>query len=429
MRYLPHTEKTRKEMLEAIGVNHVDELYAQVPEEFLKTKNLHGLPLHESEMEVEQDMHKLADKNVSATKHPFFLGAGYYHHHIPATVDHLIQRGEFLTAYTPYQPEVSQGTLQAIFEFQSYICALTGQEIANASMYDGATATAEAALMAQRLNKKAKNIHVVDGLHPHYMETLDTYLNHSGGEILDAESLDENSAALIVQTPNFYGEVVDIEPYRKKCDETGAKLVVVVTEIVSLGMLPAPASADIVVGEGQSIGNPISFGGPSLGFFATKKEYLRQMPGRLCGETTDSDGQKGYVLTLNTREQHIRREKATSNICTNEGLCALAFTIHMSLLGEQGFKHLAKLNHAKACELTDKLQKINGVTVENKTFFNEFVIQLPFKSEKFVTDLSKNKIIAGLALDDNRLLVNATETTTSSDMDTLISAITEYPCD
>ena len=423
MRYLPQTAADRKAMLADIGVSHVDQLYKDVPEGLL-LKDAVDLPHHKGELEVERYMSALASRNHSADAGPFFLGAGCYNHHIPSTVDYIIQRSEFLTAYTPYQPEIAQGTLMYLFEFQSYICNLTGMDVANASMYDGATSVAEAVLMAKRVTKR-DNVTVVDGLHPEYTAVLNTYLTHSDGKTTVGTTADDKTACVVVQTPNFYGEVVDLAPWRKLCDDTGALLVVAVTEIVSLGMLPAPAVADIVAGEAQSIGVPMGFGGPHLGFFACKSTYVRQMPGRLCGETIDADGKRGYVLTLNTREQHIRREKATSNICTNQGLCALAFTVHLSLLGEEGFKTLAQLNHEAACTLADALAEIDGVTVENTTFFNEFVISLPKPAAQVVDKLADKGIIAGLPVGENKLLLAATEMTTDTHITALTAALKE----
>jgi len=417
MRFLPHTPENRKTMLDAIGVPSVDNLYAHVPAN-CNLKAPLALPSHRGELEVERILSAMADKNHTAQDGPFFLGAGSYYHHIPASVDHIIQRSEFLTAYTPYQPEISQGTLTVMFEFQSMVAALTGMEIANSSMYDGSTALAEAALMARRITKRdAITIHGV--LHPHYGETLSTYMHYTRGYISkDGAPLDTSIAAVIVQTPDFYGNVSDLMALRNACDKVGALLIVVITEIISLGLLPAPSMADIVVAEGQSLGNPMQFGGPYVGLFACKEQYLRQMPGRICGETIDEDGKRSFVLTLNTREQHIRREKATSNICTSQGLCATAFTIHLSLLGETGFKQLARLNHDMACTLADALTTIPGVTLENTSFFNEYVIRLPVDSKTVVQKLADEGIIAGLALADNRLLVAATEMTTHDDINT-----------
>ena len=424
MRYLPLTQQDRSEMMQAVGVSSVDDLYDMVPEGALQ-KKLIDLPLHQGEMEVEKALSTMAAKNHPAGAGPFFLGAGCYHHHIPATVDHIIQRSEFLTAYTPYQPEISQGTLIGIFEFQTMIANLTGMDVANASMYDGATATAEAVLMAKRLTKRP-NIHIHGELHPQYREVIDTYIRTQEDMDIKDGPLDEQSSCVIVQTPDFYGRPQPLDEIRKQCDASGAKLVVVVNEILSLGLLPPPDVADIVVGEAQSIGVPMSYGGPHLGFFACRKDYIRQMPGRLCGQTVDKDGRRSYVLTLNTREQHIRREKATSNICTNQGLFALAFTIHMSLLGEVGFKQLAQLNHEKACQLADRLAKIKAVNITSGSFFNEFIVELSVNAADMVNDLAAQGIIAGYALDDRRLLVATTEMVSEEDIEALANAIEAY---
>jgi glycine dehydrogenase subunit 1 len=425
LRYHPHTENEKDEMLQNIGAPSIDALYNNVPDTFLLKGYIEGLPLGQSEMDVETDMKKLSEMNHTTSDGPFFLGAGYYKHHIPATVDYIIQRGEFLTSYTPYQPEVAQGTLMAIFEFQSYIAKLTGQEVANASMYDGATSLAEAVLMSNRLHKNKRNsVVLVEGLHPHYTETLDTYLTHTNLKI--ETKVSEDTSCLVVQYPNFYGEVPNLESYRKICDESGALLIVCVTEIVALGLLQAPQQADIVVGEAQSLGVPLSYGGPNLGFFACRKAYLRQTPGRFVGQTKDADGKRGYVLTLNTREQHIRRDKATSNICTNEGLCALAFTVHLSLLGETGFKKLALLNHSKAQQLYQALSKLDGVTPLNKTYFNEFVIETKVSSDKIITHMQKRGIVCGYKISSHKLLVCATETTRDTDISIFCNALEEF---
>jgi len=421
MRYLPLTPRDRTEMLKSIGVKAVDDLYVSVPKE-AKLSALIDLPAHQGEIEVEKALTLMAQKNHPAANGPFFLGAGCYNHHIPATVDHLIQRSEFLTSYTPYQPEISQGTLTAIFEFQTIIANLTGMDIANASMYDGATATAEAALMAKRVTGRA-NIHIHGALHPQYREVIETYIRNYSDVSVKTSAPDANAACVIVQTPDFHGEPQALAALRKQCDESGALLVVVVNEILSLGLLPAPVEADIVAGEAQSIGVPMSFGGPHLGFFACRKQYLRQMPGRLCGETVDKDGRRSFVLTLSTREQHIRREKATSNICTNQGLFALAFTIHMSLLGEIGFKKLARLNHERACLLADRLSKVKNIKLPNKSFFNEFVVELPVSAAQTVKELAAKGIIAGYPLAGNKLLVAATEMTSEADIEVLAGAL------
>ena len=424
MRYLPQTKKNRDEMMKAVGVSHVDELFRDVPKAAFYKDEDNILPKHKGELEVERIFGAFANENTAAPDGPFFLGAGAYYHHIPSTVDYIIQRSEFLTAYTPYQPEIAQGTLQMVFEFQTFIAQLTGQEVANASMYDGATAAAEAALMAMRINKKYKVV-LGNELHPDYRATLQSYMGNIESGVLTDGDPDDETACVIVQSPDFFGKPEKYEAWRKKCDETGALLIVVINEIVSLGLLPPPVEADIVCGEAQSIGIPMGFGGPHLGFFACREKFIRQMPGRLCGMTEDVDGKRGFVLTLSTREQHIRREKATSNICTNQGLCALAFTVHMSLLGEDGFKGLATLNHEAAIKLADALEKVDGVTVKNDAFFNEFVVELSKPAQDIVQTLADQGIIAGLALEGNNLLVTATEMTTGEDIEAFTAALTE----
>jgi glycine dehydrogenase subunit 1 len=419
MRYLSQTKQSRDQMLESIGVSSVDDLFTDVPKEAFM-KGLANIPNHMGELEVETTLSSYANKNTSAKDGPFFLGAGCYYHHIPATVDYIIQRSEFLTAYTPYQPEIAQGTLKAIYEYQTFMSLITGQEVSNASMYDGATAVTEAALMAMRITKRHK-ICIGNALHPDYRGVLNTYIqNYEEGSIIDGEP-DNETACVIIQSPDFFGTPHAYDHWRTLCDQTGALLIVAIND----GLLPAPQEADIVCGEAQSIGLPMSFGGPHLGFFTTKEKYVRQMPGRLVGETNDVDGKPGYVLTLNTREQHIRREKATSNICTNQGLCALAFTVHMALLGEDGFKNLAKLNHEKACNFYNKLNSLENIEVLNKNFFNEFTIALPSASAEVAEKMLNKGIIAGYALDDNQLLIATTEMCTETDMDTYISTLKE----
>jgi glycine dehydrogenase subunit 1 len=420
MRYLALTPADREEMLKTIGVTKIDELYDAVPNQFLLKKPIENLPNHQGEIEVESFLKSLANKNRSASSGPFFLGAGCYKHHIPSTVDHIIQRSEFLTSYTPYQPEISQGTLAVIFQFQSIIALLSGMEIANASMYDGATSMAESCLMALRIKTGRKNIATLGHIHPDYLETTKTYLNLNDAKFV--EKIDESCAAVIVQYPDFYGDVNNLDEVRKKCDAAGALLIVVTNEILSLGLLEAPKQADIVVGEASSLGVGLNFGGPLLGFFACKKEFVRQMPGRICGATLDADGKPGYVLTLNAREQHIRREKATSNICSNQGLCATAFTIHASLLGEIGFKKLALINHKKACELSEKLAKVKGVKVLNQTFFNEFTIELTKDASEVNKKLLAKNIIGGFA-EGKKMIVAVNELTSASDMEILANEL------
>ncbi|MFM8990687.1 MAG: aminomethyl-transferring glycine dehydrogenase subunit GcvPA, partial [Alphaproteobacteria bacterium] len=372
MRYLPHTDAARREMLAAIGAPSVDALFRDVPASARLDGPIAGLPTTKGELEVERHMAALAARSRPAGTMASFIGAGAYRHHVPSCVDHLVQRGEFLTSYTPYQPEVSQGTLQYLFEFQTQVAMVTGMDVANASMYDGATATVEAVMMANRVTKRGKAV-VSGGLHPHYRAVVETHARFGdfravcapplpgGGEDL-AALVDAETSCVVVQNPSVFGQVVDLSPLARACQAKGALLVVVVTEIVSLGLLAPPGAmgADIVAAEGQSIGNALKFGGPHVGLFATREKYVRQMPGRLTGETVDADGRRGWVLTLSTREQHIRREKATSNICTNSGLCALAFTIHLSLLGEDGYRRLAELNHANAVTLAGKLDGVRG---------------------------------------------------------------------
>ena len=373
MRYLALTENDRKSMLAEIGVSSVNELYDAVENQFLLKNPITGLPLHQGEIEVEKILQEFAKKNRPASAGAFFLGAGCYKHHIPSAVDHLIQRSEFLTSYTPYQPEIAQGTLAVIFQFQSIISLLTGMQVSNASMYDGATSLAESCLMALRIKSGKKNIAKFNDVNPDYLNVCTTFLDLNSAKLQD--KIDETCAGVVVQYPDFYGNIPNLEAVRKKCDEVGALMIVVVSEILSLGLLEAPSQADIVVGEASSLGVGLNFGGPLLGFFACKKEFVRQMPGRICGATIDADGKSGFVLTLNAREQHIRREKATSNICSNQGLCATAFTIHTSLLGEIGYKKLALINHQKACEAYEILSKVKGVIVLNGNFFNEFTIE------------------------------------------------------
>ncbi len=425
MRYLPQTQKSRDGMLRAVGAPDVRALYKDVPDKAFVDGKL-DLPDHMGELEVERLLGSYANQNHAAPDGPFFLGGGTYYHHVPSSVDYIIQRSEFLTAYTPYQPEIAQGTLQVIFEYQTFIAQLTGQEVANASLYDGATAMAEAALMAMRVTGRQK-IALGNVVHPHYREVLESYVANFRGEVEITEGApDDNAACVIVQSPDFYGSPQDYEAIRKQCDESGALMIVVINEIVSLGLLPAPSMADIVCGEAQSVGLAMGFGGPHLGFFACQEKYLRQMPGRLCGMSEDADGKRSFVLTLSTREQHIRREKATSNICTNQGLCALAFTVHMSLLGEDGFKRLARLNHEAACRTADALCAINGVELVTPSFFNEFTLKLPRNSEEVVEALAAKGIIAGLAADKGtHLIVAATEMTRSEDIEAFAAALKE----
>jgi glycine dehydrogenase subunit 1 len=445
MRYLPLTDMDRQAMLAAVGVPSVDSLFEDVPPS-ARLKAPLDLPGYQGELAVERALAGLAQRNLPASAVPSFLGAGAYRHHVPAAVDHLIQRGEFLTSYTPYQPEISQGTLQYLFEFQTQVALLTGMEVANASMYDGATAAVEAVMMALRLTKRHKAV-LSGGLHPHYRDVAATLARYTGFELdiappdpTGAEDLtarvDGGTACVVVQYPAVFGHIRDLTSLAEACHAKGALLVVVVTEIVSLGAIRAPGDmgADIVAAEGQGLGNGLNFGGPYLGLFATREKFVRQMPGRLCGQTVDAEGRRGYVLTLSTREQHIRREKATSNICTNSGLCALAFTIHLSLLGERGLGQLAALNHAAAVTLAERLAGVPGVDLVSDCFFNEFTLRLPKPAAAVVEALAERRILGGVPASrlwpdrpeqSHLLLVAATEVNTEREMAAFVAALQE----
>ena len=450
MRYLPLTHDNRAQMLSTIGASSIDDLFVDVPEEARLDGPIHGLPMHASEMAVERHMRALSKKNLAASDAPFFLGAGAYKHHIPASVDHIIQRGEFLTAYTPYQPEIAQGTLQMLFEFQTQVAKLYGCAVANASMYDGSTACWEAVAMAGRVARGKKRRVVLSGaLHPHYAEVVRTMAKFTQDEIAGAPPsltakpdddgliarIDGNTSCVVVQYPDILGRLPDLARIAEAAHEHGALLIAVNTEPVALGAIKSPGElgADIVVGEGQALGVGLQFGGPYLGLFAVRDaKHVRMMPGRLCGETTDAEGKRGFVLTLSTREQHIRREKATSNICTNSGLCALAFSVHMTLLGEKGLRALAAENHRLACLAADRLAQVSGVEVLNDTFFNEFTVRLPVEARPLVRKLADDGVLAGVSLGRlfpdndglaNALLVAVTETTSEEDIETLASAL------
>ena len=448
MRYLPLTNTDRQSMLAKIGAASIDDLFIDVPEEARIAGTIAGLPNHASELAVERHFSALARQNMAASHHPFFLGCGAYKHHIPASVDHLIQRGEFLTAYTPYQPEIAQGTLQMLFEFQTQVARLFGCDVANASMYDGSTACWEAISMAARVTKRNKAV-LSSGLHPHYVsvcktmarfteDRLETALPSFAGSDTERllDSIDGETSAVVVQYPDILGRIEDMTAIAEKAHANGALLIAVVTEPVALGAIRSPGEmgADIVVGEGQSIGVGLQFGGPYVGLFACQQKFVRQMPGRLCGETVDAEGKRGFVLTLSTREQHIRREKATSNICTNSGLCALAFSIHMSLLGERGLRDLAALNHAKAVQAAERLAKVPGVRLANDVFFNEFTLELSKEARPLVRDLAERKILGGVSLGrlypgedslQNGLVVAVTEIVEDADIEALATALEE----
>lgn len=421
MRYLPLSDADRTAMLAKTGARKIDDLFADVPALAQLDGPIHDLPMHKGEYEVERIFTQFARQNLRpGPDTPCFIGAGAYWHHIPASVDYLIQRGEFLTSYTPYQPEITQGTLQVLFEFQTQVAMLTGMDVANASMYDGSTAAAEAVAMANRITRRSKAI-LSGNLHPHYRHVIETHGSFTGfdvtatplainGALPDLAQIDNTISCVVVQNPDFLGHVHNLEKLADHCHSVGALLIVVVTEIIALGMMTPPGDmgADIVVAEGQSLGNPLGFGGPYVGLFATREKYVRQMPGRLCGETVDSEGRRGFVLTLSTREQHIRREKATSNICTNAGLCALAFSIHLSLLGEDGLMRLAQLNHETTIELVDALGKVPGVEIINKSFFNEIAIRLTRPAAEIVDMLAQHNILGGVPV--SRLLPDIPET-------------------
>lgn len=445
MRYLPLTAKDRDDMKKVIGVTDVNELFANVPDKASLDPGF-NLPNHKTEMEVERIMSAISKKNINSNQVSFFLGAGAYKHHIPATVDHIIQRSEFLTSYTPYQPEISQGTLQYLFEFQTQVSLMTGMDVSNASMYDGSTSTAEAVSMAKRITKRNKVV-ISPTLHPQYAEVIKTLICSEEGSIdyNFSENFDINSiikkvnqdvSCVVVQNPDFFGSCHSLEKLSEYIHSKGALLIVVVNEVISLGMLKSPGDmgADIVACEGQSLGNPLNFGGPYIGLMSTKDKYVRQLPGRIVGETNDMNGEKGFVLTLATREQHIRREKATSNICTNSGLCSLAFTIHLSLLGEIGFKKLSKLNHESAIKLYNKLNNLDGFKVKNKSFFNEFTVELPINASLFVEKMAKKGVLAGVPVSrlsskinnfSNLILVASSEVNSDFDRENYIKSAKE----
>ena len=445
MRYLPLTAADRRDMLKAIGVGSIDALFAEVPPA-ARLDGLLDLPRAQGEIEVERAFGRMAGRNLAAGSVPFFVGGGAYRHHVPAAVEHLIQRGEFLTSYTPYQPEIAQGTLQYLFEFQTQVALLTGMEVANASLYDGATACAEAVMMANRVTGRKKAV-LSGGLHPHYREACATYARFVGFELAAnvptpdedkdlARLVDGETACVVVQNPDFWGRLRDWSGLAEACHGNGALLVVVVTEVLSLGAVKPPGEmgADIVAAEGQSLGNALNFGGPYLGLFASRDKFVRQMPGRLVGQTVDAEGRRGWVLTLSTREQHIRRERATSNVCTNSGLCALAFTIHLALLGETGLVRLGQLNHAAAVNLAERVEQIPGVELLNRAFFNEFTVRLPGPAAPVVEALAARGILAGIPVSRlypdcpelaDLLLLSATETATADDIERLEHGLRE----
>jgi glycine cleavage system P protein (glycine dehydrogenase) subunit 1 len=439
-RYIPASAADREAMLREIGAPTIDALFESIPASLRLRKDLE-IPGPLAEMELQAQLATLADGNHDIAAPAQFLGAGAYRHFTPAVVDHLLARTEFYSSYTPYQPEISQGTLQAIFEYQTLVCQLTGCDISNASMYDGASALAEGVLMAERINPRGRVV-IPEGVHPEYVQVVRTFLSNTGIEVASAaigrngatdlaaarQALGNRATALVVQHPNFFGCLEEIETLSRLTREQGALLVVVVAEPVALGLLKAPGSqgADIVLGEGQSFGVPLSYGGPYLGFMAARKAYVRSMPGRLVGEARDADGRRGYVLTLSTREQHIRREKATSNICTNEGLCALTAAIFLATFGKQGLRELAVQNHAKAAYARERIAAARGCRILYEApIFNEFVVELPVPAETAVSRLADRGVLAGVPLSrylpgrDRELLVAVTEINPRTEIDRL----------
>ena len=439
--FIPHTESEREEMLRSIGVEKIEDLFAAIPEQhrFPKLGMLHGM----TEMEASAQLKEMAEANLSLSNAVSFLGAGAYYHYIPAAIDNLISRGEFYTAYTPYQPEISQGTLQGIFEYQSLIARLTGMDCANASHYDGATACAEAGILAyHQFRGKRKEILVSPGLHPHYQSVMRTYLSDFDGmymisptfsslEDVNPQKLidvvDENTAMVMVQYPDFFGQVFDFTELAEACHAKGALLCVCVNPI-ALGLLKTPGEmgADVVVGEGQPLGIPLSYGGPYLGIFAVRKELIRKVSGRIVGQTVDNRGQKSYVLTLTAREQHIRREKATSNICSNQGLNALTAAIYLSLLGKEGLKEVASLCYNKAHYAAQKISELKGFEILNPgPFFHEFVVKCPKPVADLQEHLLDHNILGGYDLSgsypvfENCLLIAVTEMNSKQDIDDL----------
>jgi glycine dehydrogenase subunit 1 len=446
LRYIPNSPEERIEMLEAMGLGSAEELFDSIPEN-LRLKRPLNTPAALSEIELLDRFEQMGARNAGARRISF-MGGGAYSHYIPTIVDHILSRSEFFTAYTPYQPEISQGTLQTIFEFQTLVCQLTGMEVANASMYDGSTALAEAVLMAERVTKRSKAV-ASTATHPQYLEVIQTYVQHAGihlelvpfdektGQSWQAlaGAIDDQTAALVVQSPNFFGCIEDLAALADAAHAKGALLVVAITEAMSLGLLKSPGAcgADIVVAEGQSFGVPLSFGGPYVGLFATREKYARQIPGRLVGEAYDKKGRRGFVLTLATREQHIRREKATSNICTNEGLIALAATVYLETMGRRGVQEAAHQCAQKAAYAARAIAKLTGYSLPfTAPYFNEFVVRGPGRAVELLSRLGKEKEIeGGIALSrfmsdrPNNFLVCVTETNSREQIDALVAGLAE----
>ena len=442
MRYIPNSPGERRSMLADIGLERIEDLFDQIPEH-LKLKEAIGVGEPMSEPELLEYFRRLASEN--GIDYQSFLGAGAYSHFIPVIIDSLISRAEFFTAYTPYQPELSQGTLQYTFEFQTMICQLTGMEVANSSLYDGSTAVAEAVLMANRVTRRSKFI-IADTVHPQYREVVSAYTrnleltieqaDHTDAGTLDQASLriDKETAAVVVQSPNFFGCIEDLAAIADAAHEAGALLVVAISEPMSLGVLkpPGQCGADIVAGEAQSFGIPLSYGGPYCGIFATLEKHVRQMPGRLVGEARDSEDRRGYVLTLSTREQHIRREKATSNICTNQGLFALMATVYLSTMGKRGVQEVARQNLQKAHYAAAEISKIDGFDLRfSGPFFNEFVVLTREPATEVLNRLLDKKIIGGVALKryypdlSDSMLVCVTETSKKEAIDEFVDVLSE----
>lgn len=442
MRYIPHTEEDIAEMLQVAGAKSLDDLFSTIPKDCRRTSDL-NLPEPMTEWELNDHADALAASMAVSPEYKVFVGAGSYEHYIPASVSYLLGRSEISTAYTPYQPEISQGTLQAIYEYQTLTARLLGMDVANASMYDGASALAEALLMSIRISRRKKKVAVSGLIHPLYRRVVQTYLEPGGYEIItlphledgrtDLSKLDnmEDLAGVAIQSPNFFGCIEDLQAAGEKIHDRGALFITCFSEAIAYGLLKNPGSqgADIVCGEGQSLGIPRSFGGPGLGMFASKKKYMRNLPGRLIGQTKDKDGKRGFVLTLATREQHIRREKATSNICSNQGLCATTAVMYMASVGGTGIRALASLNHDKAEYLKAGLRSA-GVRIRFAApTFNEFVAEFPEGFDKTYQRLIEKKIVAGLSLAPyypelaNHYLLCATETRSKNDMDVLIEVL------
>ncbi len=444
MRYLPITEREKKEMLEKIGVSSIKELFAPVPGEIMLKEKL-NLPESKSEMEIEHYMSDLAKKNTGSEMLSF-LGGGAYRHYSPSVVDQLLLRGEFFTAYTPYQPEVSQGTLQTIFEFQTMMANLFKMDVANASMYDGSTAAAEAVLMAAKINKKRTKVVIASTMHPQYIETVKTYTGFLVDEIVlmemdpdtgktdekELSKIDDSTICVLFQYPNYFGAIEDCDLISAKAKEQGALVIPVIAEGTSLGILKAPGEfdADIAVGEGQAFGLPLHFGGPGLGIFTCKEKYVRKMPGRLVGKTLDRNGNECFVLTLSAREQHIKREKATSNICTNQGLMATAASMYLAAMGKEGLKKVALMNLKRASYLKDNIEaKTNCKTAFSGHIYNEFAILSPKDGEETLNALKKEGVLGGIPVKkyypelSSMIIVNTTEIHSYKDIDRFVSIL------